>query len=138
MSPIPNEIQAAIFDKAAEDHPDDFCAQKRMIEIECAAYLEIQALKRQQDGHSGVLAILINACNEWPNSYQMQLRACQQQLEHCDLLASYHDNRLPNIVIEAIKAKAAQDWPLNLMFRYLSINRQCEAWLAIEDMRGRA
>lgn len=138
MSPVPNEIQAAIFDKAAENHPDDFCAQKHTIEFECAAYLEIEALKHQQDDQSGMEAILINACSEWPNSYQMQLRACQQQLEHRDLLASYHDDRLPDVVIEGIKAKAAQDWPLNLMFRYLSISRQCEAWLAIEEMRGRA
>ncbi|MBD9480776.1 hypothetical protein [Pseudoxanthomonas sp. PXM02] len=138
MSQVPHEIQSAIFGKAEEDHPGDFCAQKHMIELECAAYLEVQILQSSPYEESDMHAILVAACSDWPGNYQMQLRACQHQLEHRDLLARYQDDRLPHAVVDTIKAKAARDWPRNLMFRYLSLNRQCEAWLAIEELRASA
>jgi len=135
MSQVPHEIQAAIFGKAAEDHPGDFCAQKHVIDLECAAYLEVQALQRGPYDEPDMQAILSAACSDWPDSYQMQQHACRHQLEHRDLLARHQDDRLPRAVVDTIKARAAREWPRNLMFRYLSIHRQCEAWLAIEEMR---
>lgn len=138
MYQVPLEIQAAIFAKAAEDHPGDFCTQKHVIDLECAAYLEVQALQRSPYEASDMRAVLTAACSDWPDSYQMQLHACQHQLEHHDLLARHQDDRLPRAVVDTIKARAAREWPLNLVFRYLSIHRQCEAWLAIEEMRASA
>ena len=138
MPQLPLEIQSAIFGKAAEDHPGDFCTQKHVIDLECAAYLEVQALLCSGYEESDMHAILTAACSDWPGSYQMQLHACQHQLEHRDLLARHQDDRLPRVVVDNIKAKAAHDWPLNLMLRYLAIERQCEAWLAIEEMRASA
>lgn len=138
MSPVPTEIKKVIFDKAAEAHPDDFYAQRHTIELEFAAYIELQSLMVEHYEESEMQAILAAACSDWPDKFKMQLRACQLQLEHRDLLADYRDDRLPQMVVDAIRAKAAREWPLNLVFRYLSLNRQCESWLAIQEMRASA